>query len=184
MWHLALATGLRRGELLGLEWGDVDLVLGRLTVHRNRVDAGSAGIVEGTAKTGKGRTLALDPATVAVLEEWRTWQNVDRAMADEGWTETGKVFTHEDGRALDPISLRWAFQVALREWGGRKVRFHDTRHTHASNLIAAGVNVKVVQERMGHANIGTTLTIYAHLLPEADIDAAARAAAFLAGSAD
>jgi integrase len=118
---------------------------------------------------------------VAVLRNWRTWQEADASLAGEGWTETGKVFTHEDGRAFDPISLRWAFQVALREWGGRRIRFHDTRHTHAALLIAAGVHPKVIQERLGHAHISTTLQIYGHLPPESDIDAAAKAAALISG---
>jgi integrase len=108
-------------------------------------------------------------------------QSMARVLTDARLIESGKVFTHEDGRALDPISLRWAFQVALREWGGRKIRFHDTRHTHAAILIAAGVNVKVVQERLGHAHISTTLQIYGHLFPESDVDAAAKAAVLLRG---
>jgi integrase len=91
------------------------------------------------------------------------------------------VFTREDGGALDPIGLRWAWQVALREWGGRRIRFHDCRHTHASNLIAAGVHPKVIQERLGHAHISTTLGIYIHLFPESDVDAAAKAAALISG---
>jgi integrase len=133
VWHLALHTGLRRGELLGLEWGDLDLDRFRLTVARNRVDAGEGGIVEGTAKNGKGRTLSL-PETVAVLRKWRTWQEADATLAGEGWTETGKVFTQEDGRPFDPISLRWAFQVALREWGAEdpvpRQEAHPRRHPH------------------------------------------------------
>lgn len=149
----------------------------------NRV-ATDEGVKETTLKGGDGRTLALDDDVVAALRSWQEGQRLDEMLAGAGWAGSDKVFTDEHGRALNPSAFRAAWEAALRESGARKIRPHDLRHTHAALLIAAGVHPKAVQERLGHANIATTLDIYGHLFPEMQRDAAKRAADLLRGRAE
>jgi len=180
-WHLALSTGLRRGELLGLEWFDIDLRGGKLRVLRNRVETYGSGVVENTPKGGKGRTISIDADTVAVLQAWKDSQEADRVFAGEGWADTGRVFASALGEVLDPSDVDREWALALKEWGGRRVRLHDLRHTHAYLCIKSGMHPKTLQGRMGHAHIQTTLDIYGHLMDGDDEVAAQKVATLLRG---
>jgi integrase len=177
---LAATTGLRRGELLGLRWDDVDLDGGRLAVRRSRVAAGYD-VHEGTPKSGRARTVALDDETVAVLKRWRTRQLEDRIRWGEAWTDSGLVFTREGGEGWHPQLLSQAFERAMKASGLPPIRFHDLRHTHATLMLTAGVHPKVVQERLGHASIQITLDTYSHVMPGMQQDAAARIGALVFG---
>jgi len=177
---LAAATGMRRGEVLGLRWEDVDLANRSLTVRR------ALSVVQGHAmlkqpKTSRCRTLRLDGITIAVLEQRGRAQERDRADAVEWRDHWNLVFTHTDGRHLDPVRVTHAFRRAVLDAPVPRVRLHDLRHTHATLLLQAGVPVKVVSERLGHAQISLTLDIYAHVLPAMDADAADRFAAAVFG---
>jgi integrase len=133
---VAVTTGLRRGELLGLRSEDVDLDSGSMSVRRARVAAGYE-VNEGTPKNGRGRSIALDPGTVAVLKRWRKQQLEDRLAWGEAWTDTGLVFTREDGASVHPQLLSQAFERAVKRSGLPRIRFH------ASLMLAAGVHPKV-----------------------------------------
>jgi integrase len=192
LWRLALATGMRRGELLGLRWEDVDLDAGRLAVRRNLV-AVDYDAVEGEPKSGRPRTVALGPDTVAVLRAHERRQRAtvvpaeeapsERMMWGEAWIDTGLVFTREDGTALHPQSLRHQLARLAKAAGVPVIRVHDLRHTAATHLLARGVPVKVVQEMLGHASATITQDLYGHVLPHMQDSAAAVADSFLAGSA-
>lgn len=182
LWRLALATGMRRGELLGLRWEDVDLDAGRLAVRRNLV-AIDNDTVEGEPKSGRPRTVALGPETVAVLRAHRRRQLEERMAWAEGWTDTGLVFVQQDGTALHPQSLRHQLARLAKVAGVPVIRVHDLRHTAATHLLARGVPVKVVQEMLGHASATITQDLYGHVLPHMQDSAAAVADSFLGGSA-
>ena len=171
LWLVAATTGLRRGELLGLRWDDVHLDAGRLDVRR------ALSVVKKQAqlkqpKTSRCRSLQLDAVTVDALRHHR-----QRAPASD-WN---LVFTEPDGRHLDPMQVTHAFRVAVRGAPVPRLTLHGLRHTHASLLLQAGVPVKVVSERLGHATISLTLDIYAHVLPTMDADAADRFSAVVFG---
>jgi integrase len=178
LWLLAASTGMRRGEVLGLQWPDVDLGRARVGVRRSLVTVGHQ-VVVSEPKTAKGRrSVALDPATVAGLKAWRKHQTAERLAWGPAWTDSGLVFTREDGRPLHPREVTRAFSRHVLAAGVPIIRLHDLRHTHATLALAAGVHPKVVQERLGHANIAITLDTYSHAVPALE-EAAARTVAAL-----
>lgn len=161
VWRLAAATGLRRGEFLGLRWCDVDLDRRTITVRR------ALTVVDGVArlkrpKTSRTRTLTIDRVTAEALAAHR-----QAAAVHAGDPEWDLVFT-EDGRHVDPMRVTLEFRRAVRASGLPTLHLHSLRHTHASLLLAKGVPIKVVSERLGHATVALTLDIYAHVLPAQD----------------
>jgi integrase len=138
--------------------------------------------VQGTPKNGKARTIALEPETVAALRKWRQRLRHERMAWGEGWTDSGFVFVREDGTPLHPHQVADAFDAAVRRSGQPTIRFHDLRHGWATISLQNGVNVKVVQERLGHANPSITLSIYAHATPDVQAEAAATFAGLVFGN--
>lgn len=191
-WTLAATTGLRRGEVLGLRWADIDLDGGQLAVRRSRVLVDYQ-VVEGEPKSGRARTVAIDEGTVAVLRRHRRAQLEERMAWGGAWTDSGYVFTSEDGLPLHPQAMGWQFEKAQRDLAAATkkadpkaapfpvIRFHDVRHTHATLALQAGVHPKVVQERLGHSSIAITLDLYSHVVPGMQEDAAARVGAAIFG---
>jgi integrase len=183
LWRLAAHTGMRRGELLGLRWDAVDLDRATLSVHRRRTKVGYE-MVEGVGgKTdAASRTIDLDEGTVASLRAWRRHQLEDRLAWGGAWTDTGHVFTREDGQPLHADYVAQRFERLVRASGQPRIRFHDLRHVHATLMLKAGVPVKVVSERLGHASAAFTMNTYQHILPNMQAEAAARFADLVAGS--
>ncbi len=174
LWHTLAMTGLRRGEALGLRWQDVDLEAGRLSVRRALVPSGRE-VVVSEPKTARGRrVVALDPGTVAVLKGQAARQLQEQQ--DAGWTETGLVFTNEDGAALHPEVVSRFFRGAVKETMMPDIRLHDLRHTHATLALRAGIHPKVVSERLGHATVSITLDTYSHAIPAMQEEAAVKIA--------
>ena len=138
-------------------------------------------VVEGETKTGRARTVALDPATEAELRAQRRRQLEERLAWGEAWTDTGLVFTREDGTAMHPQSISQFFEKRLTAAGLPRINFHGLRHTHATLGLASGVPAKVMQERLGHANVGITLDTYSHVMPGMQDAAAAQVAALVFG---
>jgi integrase len=171
---LLATTGMRRGEALGLQWTDVRLDEGQLDIRRT-LGSVANNLVVGEPKTDKGRrTVSLDPPTVQVLREHRAEQlrtrlSMGAAFVDEGW-----VFCQPDGQPLHPTRFQRVFHRRVEAAGLPKIRLHDLRHTWATLALRAGVNPKIVQERIGHASVAITLDLYTHLDRDQH-DAAARA---------
>lgn len=166
--HLALATGLRGGELLGLQWADVDLAAAILTVRHTyaRTPDGPALTEPKTARSK--RAVALDPETVAVLEQRQQQWRAERDLAERAglWQGTDYVFAGQDGR---PVSHTWARKTLVRiakAAGVRRIRLHDLRHTYATLALLAGVQAHVVSERLGHSRVSITMDVYAGVLQE------------------
>lgn len=167
LYVLALATGMRQGELLALEWSDINSDAAFLTVRRSLEDINGTLRTKGT-KTGKGRRVDLPAFALDALHAHR------RAMLAEGH-RTAVVFVDHDGGYLRrPNLLRRSFEPAIKAAGVPTIRFHDIRHTAATLLLEAGENVKVVSERLGHSSIKITLDTYAHVLPTMQKSAADR----------
>ena len=171
--HLAAFTGMRRSEVLGLRWQDVDLDLATISVTQTLHDLGSNKIVIERPKSAKSaRQIALSPSACLVLRSHRERQENERAMFGLTLRDTDLVFSRGDGSAMLPNSLTHAFGRIARAAGLPDVHLHTLRHSHASLMLQAGVNVKTISSRLGHANIGITMDVYAHLLPGADEGAA------------
>lgn len=167
LWRLALATGLRRGELCGLRWKDVDLAAGAITIANTRVVAAS--VVDGAPKTKAGaRIVALDAETTAVLAAWRRSVAQERLVAGSRWSDTGLVFVDEFGVGPHPETItRWWREATLKA-GLPPIRLHDARHTAATVMLRAGVPVKVVSQRLGHADVAVTMRVYQHVTAQDD----------------
>jgi integrase len=179
---LELTTGIRRGQVCGLKWTSVDLDAGEITVHDNRVVVGGHARDKAGGKTkNSDPTIAIDRATVAALRAWRSVQNRDREFFGSDYHSGDYVFTFEDGRPPHPDTIRQRFDRLAAAAGLSRITFHDLRHSYATGALKAGVSAKVVSDRIGHANVGSFLQTYAHVLGNDDREAAEQAASFLIG---
>ncbi len=175
LFYLALFTGMRRSELLALRWSDVDLLLGQISVSRSLHRLHNKTIVFRAPKSAKGRrTVALSPSAIFVLREHRKVQEMLTRISGTGFSESGLVFSSPTGESLLPDTVSQAWRKLASRLGLGGVRLHDARHSHASLLLKQGVHPKVVQERLGHATIQTTLDIYSHVSPGMQESAALR----------
>ncbi len=179
MIRLAAMTGLRRAELCGLRWQDVDLDNARLTVRQAITTVDHEPALGDVKSTRSRRVIDLDAATVSVLRAQRTHQLEERLRAGPNWVDTGLVFTMPNGRGWHPDVMTRAFARLVKRSGLPRIRLHDLRHTHATHLLAAGTNVRVTSERLGHASVAFTLDVYGHVLPGQQADAAAAVAALV-----
>ncbi len=171
---LAVTTGMRRGEILALRWSDVELARGFLTAARSLEQTKVGGLKFKTPKSRKGRHLSLPPLMVEALRLHKGEQEQRRASLDSAYQPNDLVCCVEDGSIWNPAAFTSAYQDLLRRRQLKKVRFHDLRHSHASQLLRSGVNPKVISERLGHSKVGFTLDVYAHLLPGMQEEAAAQ----------
>jgi integrase len=178
---LSAMTGMRRSELLGLRWTDIDLQKATISINRGLVAIGYE-LHESRGKTDNSRRpIDLDPTTVAVLRGWRTLQTAEYdaiGIHDPGW-----VFADAEGRPVHPHAVSQTFERIARRAGVPVIRLHDLRHTHGTLLIKDGIPVKVVSERLGHANIAFTIETYQHVLPGMQRDAAEAFQALIAPGA-
>ena len=170
---LLLNTGLRRGELCGLEWADVDFTRGTLSIQRNSLYLPGKGLYTDTPKTkSSARTIRLPSPCIPLLEQHRAWQEEYRISLGDQWIESGRLFTSADGSPIHPDTLTSWFSGFVKRHNLPKVTLHGLRHTNASLLIAAGTNIRTVSSRLGHSQTSTTANIYAHAIQSADAAAA------------
>jgi integrase len=163
MYELYLVTGMRRGEVVGLRWSDVDLDGEALVVAQQIIDVGGRSVT-GTPKTKSGsRIVPLDPGTVAALRDQLQSQQLAQAAAGPAWQDTGLVFTRPDGRSYRPEYVTRHFQRLAAEAGLPVIRLHDLRHTNASLALTAGIPLKVVSDRLGHSQTAITADLYTHV---------------------
>jgi integrase len=164
LFELALRTGLRKGELLGLRWEDLDLDGGTASIRRTLQRTNSSGLTALPTKTQSSeRRIALPTPCLRSLEQHRTCQRQERETAGAGWRDGGYVFTRPNGAPIDGATLTRHFTVLLRRARLRRIRFHDLRHSAATLLLEQGVELVVIKELLGHAHIGVTATVYAHV---------------------
>jgi integrase len=179
LYHLLLVTGMRRGEAIGLRWEDVDLT-GRCLFVVQQITEVHGHSVVGTPKTKRGtRLVPIDDETVAMLRRHQEAQGTERVAWGPAWNDSGLVFTREDGRPLRPEYATRHFQALSHDAGLPVIRLHDLRHSNASLALAAGVEMKVVSERLGHSQISVTADLYTHVSRGLGRDAADRIAAAL-----
>lgn len=177
--HLAALTGMRRGELIALRWGAVDLARSVVTVRASATFLAGEETIDVPKTKSSRRKIDLDQRTVSVLKQHRATQREELFMVGVTSPTDDRVFANEIGDPLRPGSAGQSFR-RLRELADvPKIRFHDLRHTHASHLLAAGVNAKVVSERLGHSSVSFTLDTYGHVMPGQQSEAAEAAAALL-----
>jgi len=179
--HLAATTGARRGELCALRWSNVDHDNGTLTIARSIIEV-PGGLAEKDTKTHAIRRIALDPGTLDVLKAQHAVATTRAAKAEVNLPASAYVFSFEPdgGRPWTPGHVSKSFQTVRESLGLHSVRLHDLRHFAATRMLAAGIPVRTVSGRLGHANAATTLTVYAHFLEASDQAAADVMGALLA----
>jgi integrase len=170
---IALTTGMRRGEVLALRWKNVDLEQGTVRVVES-LEETKAGIRFKSTKTDKGRAVLLPKFALEELRGWKREQA--EKLLQLGVRQTGEslVCGREDGKPKIPNSLTHKFMYFAAKAGLPKVRFHDLRHSHATQLLASGVHPKIVQERLGHSTITVTMDLYSHVSETIQSDATTR----------
>lgn len=169
LWFLLFGTGVRRGEIMGLRWSDVDLVAGTISISQTRVESGRVHV--STPKTPAARrVITLAPDAVTALAILKNAQE-EAALRLGGWT-SDLVATDLDGRAILPRTFTRRFQTLAKAAGLPVIRLHDARHTHATVLLDNGAPVHIVSRRLGHSSISTTVDVYVARMPAADRQAA------------
>lgn len=172
LFQVAAYSGLRRGELLGLQWSDVDFKQGTILVRRT-VAARAHGEVVQTPKTKAGeRLVSLPSVGVEALKVQRKNQLQERLLAGPSWKTEDWVFATKTGGHMIPKNLYRDFVVYRDRAKVSKLPFHALRHTNVSMRLAAGIRLETISKQVGHANLGTTLDVYGHLLLEVDRNAA------------
>ncbi|HTE21085.1 MAG TPA: site-specific integrase [Armatimonadota bacterium] len=179
---IAVATGMRRGEVLGLRWQDVDLRNGSLSV-RQSLQRTKTGLLFKAPKTQKSRRAVALPRLIAEeLRRHEAAQREQRQLLEDGYQEHDLVVAQPGGTPFPPNAFSHAFTDLVAKSGLPRVSFHGLRHSHATHLLLEGVHVKIVSERLGHFNVHITLDTYSHVVPGMQeaaavrVDAALRAA--------
>jgi integrase len=178
LFTLALATGMRRGELIGLKWQDINFKTGTLQVVRvltrvpTKMPEREHVYIEAEPRTEKSRrSVLLAPFVIEALKEHRVRQLEAKLKAGSGWQDRDYVFCTLHGSHLNPNRIVDEFKKLLKQADLPNIRFHDLRHSAASLLLSLGIHPKVVQELLGHTQIGITMDVYSHLLPGMQKDA-------------
>ncbi len=173
LWLLAVTSGMRQGELLGLRWSDVDLDQGILHVTGN-LSRGSNGLEVTRPKTHRSRRpIRLSQVATDALRRHKATQAAEPLQAGAAWEDHQLVFCRPTGRPLTAAwRVRGRFQPLLKRAGLPRIRFHDLRHTAATLWFRSGVNPKVVQETLGHSRVAITLDTYSHMIPDLQVETA------------
>jgi integrase len=171
LWNFIALTGVRRGEAMGLQWGDFDADLKQVAIRRAITKVGSKRYVT-RPKSAQARRIDLLPDTTSALKRFRRQRNRARTKAELRSLQPGNyVFTKPNGDSFDPGRITLLFVRLSKDAGLRRIRLHDLRHTHATHLLEAGANLKAVQERLGHSDPTFTIDTYIHLLPTIQAEA-------------
>lgn len=166
LFWIAVTTGLRQGEILGLKWSDIDWNTGRMQIQRQVQRRKGEGLVFCEPKSASGRrVITLGKATIERLKEHKERQYQEKILAGEKWQDYDLIFPTPRGTPLDYANVLKAYKKCLQAAGLPNLRFHDLRHTAATLMLQQGINPKIVQERLGHADISLTLNTYSHVLP-------------------
>ncbi len=168
---LASMCGLRRGEILALRWKDIDLASATIAVRQSAEQVGTVVRYKET-KSGKSRVVALSSSVIEELKRHRLAQAEEQLKVGIRPDEASFVVAQIDGSPLKPVSLTHEWTRLLAKTSLPRIRFHDLRHSHATQLLAAGVHPKIASERLGHSTIGITLDLYSHVMPGMQANAA------------
>lgn len=170
---LLIYTGMRRGELFGLEWKDIDFENRYLNIVRTSQYIGNKTLITKEPKTKSSRRcMKISQSLVDLLKEYRAFQSEQRLKTGSEWHNTDRLFTQWNGLPMYPDSLTKWFSNFLKRHNLRQVTLHSLRHTNATLLIAEGTDIRTVSSRLGHSNTATTLNIYTHALKSKDSEAA------------
>ena len=162
---LTVFTGVRLGELMGLEWQDVDFKNGIISINRSSQYLSDMGVFTKVPKTESSiREIAIPEFIVSLLEEYKLWYEEQKSIYSELWTNSDRLFVQADGKPMHPSTISKWFVKYVGQIGLPVINFHGLRHTNASLLVAQNIDIAVISARLGHAQISTTLDFYVHPL--------------------
>ena len=162
---LTVFTGVRLGELMGLEWQDVDFKNGIISINRSSQYLSDMGVFTKVPKTESSiREIAIPEFIISLLEEYKLWYEEQKAIYDELWMNSDRLFVQADGKPMHPSTISKWFVKYVGQIGLPVINFHGLRHTNASLLVAQNIDIAVISARLGHAQISTTLDFYVHPL--------------------
>lgn len=169
----ALMTGMRRGELCGLNWADIDLDNAKISIKRSYSESPRHGIILKEPKTAKSkRTFAIPDLLVSSLAEYKEWYEKQRELWGDRWVDSGSVFIQRDGKRVHPANIKmWVNKTCILA-GIKHFSVHSLRHTNISLQIMAGVPIVTVAGRAGHSRTSTTTDTYAYYVQSSDRSAA------------
>jgi integrase len=160
---LTVFTGVRLGELMGLEWSDIDFTNGIVSINKSSQYLADKGVFTKTPKTESSiRDVAIPDFVVSLLEEYKSWYEEQKSIYGELWTNSNRLFVQSDGKPMHPSTISKWFVKFVKEIGLPVINFHGLRHTNATLLISQNIDVAVVAARLGHAQITTTFNFYVH----------------------
>ncbi len=189
--HFLATSGCRRGEALGLRWADLDFERGLASIRQTVIPltkpsgTGREGVIIPGTKSGKPRTIDLDVQTIGMLRSWKARQAAERLAMGAGYRDHGLIFCRPDGLPYHPEAFSKTFDRRLGQAAFAElphIRLHDLRHTWATLALVAGVDVKIVSERLGHSSPMVTWTTYQHVVKGMQSDAAEKVAALIFGA--
>lgn len=162
---LTVFTGVRLGELMGLEWPDVDFKNGIISINRSSQYLADMGVFTKVPKTESSiREIAIPEFIISLLEEYKLWYEDQKSFYGELWTNSDRLFVQADGKPMHPSTISKWFVKYVGQIGLPVINFHGLRHTNASLLVAQNIDIAVISARLGHAQISTTLDFYVHPL--------------------
>lgn len=168
LYLLTLFTGMRRGEVCGLQWECVDLEKGTILINKQLQNIpgqpGKYRLI--SSKNGKGRSITVAPFIVSLMKKHKAQQSAEQIRAGSAWENSGFVFTDELGRHVSPHNVYHSYKRIVASIGMPEARFHDLRHSYAVAAIHAGDDIKTVQGNLGHATSSFTLDVYGHVTDE------------------
>jgi len=170
---LLLYSGMRRGELCGLEWSDVDFENHLISIRRTSQYLPGKGIyVKGTKTASSVRTIKLPTVAIDLLREYHKWQTLQRLSIGDQWVDCDRIYTSWNGRPAHPDTLTAWFEGFLKRTDLPQIHIHSLRHTNATLMIAGGEDIRTVSQRLGHAQVTTTVNTYTHAIQSASAKAA------------
>lgn len=185
LFYLAIHTGMRRGELLGLRWQDVNFAKSELNIQQSITRDPTGKMHTNAPKTKHSkRSIALDAWVISKLREHQDYMEYLQEQLGNAFERSDLVFTSTNGKIIHVSNLRRSFNAVIKHADIPKIRFHDLRHTHASIYLSHGTNPKVIQERLGHSSFQITMDIYSHLMPNLQRDEVDRVAAKIHGQSN
>ncbi len=162
---LTIFTGVRLGELMGLEWQDVDFKNGIISINRSSQYLSDMGFFTKVPKTESSiREIAIPEFIISLLEEYKLWYEEQKSIYGELWANSDRLFVQADGKPMHPSTISKWFVKYVGQIGLPVINFHGLRHTNASLLVAQNIDIAVISARLGHAQISTTLDFYVHPL--------------------
>lgn len=171
---LAVTTGIRRGELLGLRWKDIDMDAKTASIRKNLVLINNKPVLQEPKTNGSVRMITLPSMAINALKDHKQMQDQEKLQAGFAYQDHDLIIATSLGTPISPRNLLRSFKRILNKGNLPKIRFHDLRHTHATLMLKQGEHPKIVSERLGHSNTRITMDIYSHVLPNMQKEAVER----------